>query len=94
MKKVVFSILTLVGLMTGIATMNAAHQHDQLNVRFDENTLVVSSTQLEEAGIYTLQGKMLQEGQGKLIQFPLEKGTYRLRATVNGETLTRRIELK
>ena len=94
MKKMVLSILTLVGLMTGMATMNAAHKNEGLTVRFDENTLVVASTQLEEAGIYTLQGKLLQQGQGNLIQFPLETGTYRLRATVNGETVTRRIELK
>ena len=94
MKKMVLSILTLVGLMTGMATMNAAHKTEGLTVRFDENTLVVASTQLEEAGIYTLQGKLLQQGQGKLIQFPLETGTYRLRATVNGEIVTRRIELK
>ena len=94
MKKVVFGILTLVGLMIGIATTNAARNDDQLNIRFYENTLVVTSTQLEEAGIYTLKGKMLQEGRGQLIQFPLEKGTYRLLAKVNGETVTRRIELK
>lgn len=94
MKKVVFSMMTMLGLMFGLATTNAAHSTDKLTVRFDENTLVVTSTQLEEAGIYTLQGKMLQQGQGKLIQFPLEKGTYRLFATVNGATVTRRIELK
>ena len=52
MKKVVFSMMTMLGLMLGLATTNAAHNEDQLTVRFDENTLVVTSTQLEEAGIY------------------------------------------
>jgi hypothetical protein len=49
---------------------------------------------MEEARIYSMQGKLLQKEQGTFVEFPLEKGTYRLYAKVNGETLTRRIELR
>ena len=49
---------------------------------------------MEEARIYSMQGKLLQKEKGKFAEFPLERGTYRLYAKVNGETVTRRIELR
>ena len=66
----------------------------EFSVRFRENTLVVRSTKMEEARIYSMQGKLLQKERGNLVEFELERGTYRLYAKVNGETLTRRIELR
>lgn len=47
---------------------------------------------MEEARIYTMQGRLLQKERGKFAQFELERGEYRLFAKVNGETVTRRIE--
>ena len=95
MKKVFFSLLTFVSLVAGVTFINAAQNtNDNFTVRFRENTLVVTSTQMEEARIYSMQGKLLQKEKGKFVEFPLERGTYRLYAKVNGETLTRRIELR
>ncbi|MBO5619032.1 MAG: hypothetical protein J5902_03515 [Paludibacteraceae bacterium] len=94
MKKVLFSLLTSVALIAGVTVTNAAMNTDNFTVRFRENTLVVASTQMEEARIYSMQGKLLQKEQGRFVEFPLERGTYRLYAKVNGETVTRRIELR
>lgn len=49
---------------------------------------------MEEARIYSMQGKLLQKERGNFVEFPLERGTYRLYAKVNGDTVTRRIELR
>ena len=94
MKKVLVSLLTFVVLLTGVHYADAAHNNDNFTVRFRENTLVVTSNQMEEARIYSMQGKLLQKEQGQLAEFELERGTYRLYAKVNGNTLTRRIELR
>ena len=94
MRRVFLTVLTTVALLTGVIVAEAAKSNDNFTVRFRENTLVVTSTQMEEARIYSMQGKLLQKQQGSFVEFELERGTYRLYAKVNGETLTRRIELR
>ena len=92
--KVSLVLLTVVSLMAGVNIADAAKNNDNLTVRFRENTLVVTSTQMEEARIYSMQGKLLQKEQGQFIEFELDRGTYRLYAKVNGETVSRRVELR
>ena len=87
-------LMTICCLMAGFTLADAAKSNDDFTVRFRENTLVVASTQMEEARIYTMQGKLLQKERGKFAEFELDRGTYRLYAKVNGETVTRRIELR
>ena len=97
MKKYLYKVsylLTICCLMAGFTFAVAAKNNDNFTVRFRENTLVVASTRMEEARIYTMQGKLLQKEEGQFVEFPLERGTYRLYAKVNGETVTRRIELR
>ena len=92
--KVSFVVLTVVSLFAGVNIADAARNKDNFTVRFRENTLVVTSTQMEEARLYSMQGKLLQKERGNFVEFELDRGTYRLYAKVNGETLTRRIELR
>ena len=74
MKKVLFSLLTIVSLVAGVTLTNAAQNtNDKFTVRFRENTLVVASTQMEEARIYSMQGKLLQKEKGKFAEFPQRK---------------------
>ena len=87
-------LMTICCLMAGYTFADAAKSNEDLSVRFRENTLVVASTQMEEARIYSMQGKLLQKERGKFVEFELDRGTYRLYAKVNGETVTRRIELR
>ena len=87
-------IATVVALVTGVTFADAAKSNDEFSVRFRENTLVVRSMKMEEARIYSMQGKLLQKERGNLVEFELERGTYRLYAKVNGETIIRRIELR
>ncbi len=94
MKKVLVSLVAVVTLLTGVTFADAAKSNDNFTVRFRENTLVVASTQMEEARIYTMQGKLLKKERGKFAEFELEPGTYRLYAKVSGETVTRRVELR
>ena len=94
MKKVLFSLLTCVALVAGVTFADAKTNNDKFTVRFRENTLVVTSTQMEEARIYSMQGKLLQKKRGQFLEFPLDRGTYRLYAKVNGETVARRVELR
>ncbi|MBO4250864.1 MAG: hypothetical protein J5884_06360 [Paludibacteraceae bacterium] len=94
MRKILLSVTTVVVLLTGVIFADAAKSTDNFTVRFRENTLVVTSTQMEEARIYSMQGKLLAKNQGHFAEFELERGTYRLYAKVNGETITRRIELR
>ena len=94
MRRFLLSVATVVALLTGVIFADAAKSNDNFTVRFRENTLVVTSTQMEEARIYSLQGKLLAKEKGQFAEFELERGTYRLYAKVNGETLTRRIELR
>lgn len=87
-------LMTICCLMAGYTLADAARSNDDFTVRFRENTLVVASTKMEEARIYTMQGKLLQKERGKFAEFELDRGTYRLYAKVNGQTVTRRIELR
>ncbi len=87
-------LLTFCCLMAGFTFADAAKNNDNFTVRFRENTLVVTSAKMEEARIYTLQGKLLQKERGNFAEFELDRGTYRLYAKVNGETVSRRIELR
>ena len=87
-------LMTICCLMAGFTFADAAKSNDDFTVRFRENTLVVTSTEMEEARIYTMQGKLLQKEQGNFAEFELDRGTYRLYAKVKGETVTRRIELR
>lgn len=93
MKKMLYFV-GLVAIFAGFTSADAAKRNDIFTVRFRENTLVVSSKQMEEARIYTMQGRLLQKERGTFAQFELERGEYRLFAKVNGETVTRRIELR
>ncbi len=93
MKKMLYFV-SLVAVLAGFTSADAAKRNDIFTVRFRENTLVVSSEQMEEARIYTMQGRLLQKERGTFAQFELERGEYRLFAKVNGETMTRRIELR
>jgi hypothetical protein len=92
--KVSLVLLTVICLMAGVNIADAAKNEDKFTVRFRENTLVVASTRMEEARIYSMQGKLLQKERGNFAEFELDRGTYRLFAKVNGETVSRRIELR
>ena len=94
MKKIVFGLLIYVALVIGVVCAEAKTNNDIFTVRFRENTLVVMSTQMEEARIYSMQGKLLQKKRGQFLEFDLDRGTYRLYAKVNGDTVARRIELR
>ncbi|MBO7458822.1 MAG: hypothetical protein J6T80_06180 [Paludibacteraceae bacterium] len=94
MKRILMVLTTAVVLLTGVTFADAAKSNDKFIVRFRENTLVVMSAQMEEARIYSMQGKLLAKESGQLAEFELERGTYRLYAKVNGETVTRRVELR
>ena len=94
MRRFFMMVATVVALVPGVTFADAAKSNDEFSVRFRENTLVVRSTKMEEARIYSMQGKLLQKERGNLVEFELERGTYRLYAKVNGKTLTRRIELR
>ena len=92
--KVSLVVMTIISLMAGANIADAAHNNDNFTVRFRENTLVVTSTRMEEARIYSMQGKLLQKGKGNFVEFELDRGTYLLYAKVTGETVSRRVELR
>ena len=94
MTKVSLVLVLISSLLTGVNVADAAKTQDELSVRFRENTLVVTSTQMEEARIYSMQGKLLQKERGHFAEFELDRGTYRLYAKVKGQTVSRRIELR
>ena len=87
-------LMTICCLMAGFTLADAAKTNDNFTVRFRENTLVVTATQMEEAKIYSMQGKLLREKQGTVAEFELERGKYRLEAVVGGQTIQRRVELR
>ena len=93
-KNVSLILLTSICLMAGVSFADAAKNNDNFTVRFRENTLVVTSSHMEEARIYSMQGKLLQKERGNFVEFELERGNYRLFAKVNGETVSRKIELR
>ena len=94
MKKILVTLTTVVVLLTGVIVAEAAKCTDNFTVRFRENTLVVCATQMEEARIYSLDGKLLQKERGQYVEFELEPGTYRLFAKVGDTMERRRIELR
>ena len=94
MKKILVTLTTVVVLLTGVIVAEAAKCTDNFTVRFRENTLVVCATQLEEARIYSMDGKLLQKERGQYVEFELEPGTYRLFAKVGDTMERRRIELR
>ena len=94
MKRFLVTMTTLVVLLTGVIVANAAKSNDNFTVRFRENTLVVTSTQMEEARIYSLDGKLLRKERGNYAEFELEPGAYRLYAKVGDTMERRRIELR
>ncbi len=94
MKKVLVSLVMFVTLLTGVTFADAAKSNDNFTVRFRENTLVVASQDLEEARIYTLDGKLLLKEKGSYVEFELVPGTYRLYAKVGDHMERRRIELR
>ena len=94
MRRIFLILATVVALVTGVIFADAAKSNDNFTVRFRENTLVVTSTQMEEARIYSMNGKLLQKEQGSYAEFELKPGTYRLYAKVNNEMVRRRIELR
>lgn len=87
-------LLTFVCLMAGFTFADAAKSNDNFTVRFRENTLVVTAAQMEEARIYSLNGKLLRKERGNYAEFELEPGTYRLYAKVGNTMERRRIELR
>lgn len=93
-KKILVTLTTVVVLLTGVIVAEAAKSNDNFTVRFRENTLVVCSTQMEEARIYSMEGKLLLKERGNYVEFELEPGTYRLFAKVGDSTERRRIELR
>ena len=94
MKRFLMTMTTVVVLLTGVIVADAAKCTDNFTVRFRENTLVVCATQLEEARIYSMDGKLLQKERGQYVEFELEPGTYRLFAKVGDTMERRRIELR
>ena len=94
MKRFLMTMTTVVVLLTGVIVADAAKCSDNFTVRFRENTLVVCATQLEEARIYSMDGKLLRKERGQYVEFELEPGTYRLFAKVGDSTERRRIELR
>ena len=94
MKKIVLSLVAGMSLLAGVEFAKANSNNQVLNVRFNENTLVVTSTHMKEAALYNLNGQMLQRRSGNFIEFPLEQGEYRLLAVIDGRTVTRRVELR
>lgn len=93
MKKVLY-LATIVALLTCFTCAEAAKRNNSFTIRFRENTLVVASSQMEEARIYSMEGKLLMKERGTFASFELDRGEYKLFAKVNGETVARRIELR
>ena len=89
-------LLTICCLMAGFTFADAAKTStDNFTVRFRENTLVVTAAQMEEARIYSLDGKLLQKERGNYVEFELEQGrSSRLYAKVGNTMERRRIELR
>jgi len=94
MRRFLMTMTTVVVLLTGVIVAEAAKSTDNFTVRFRENTLVVTAAQMEEARIYSLDGKLLQKESGNYVEFELEPGSYRLFAKVGNQMERRRIELR
>lgn len=96
MKKVFFSLFAAWSILIGSAAVaEAARVTDNFSVRFRENTLVVTSTKLQEARLFDEDGRLMSIKQGNICEFELEeKGTYRLLAKVDNKTELRKIVLR
>ena len=97
MKKVFFSLFTILSILAGSQNVAIAqpHNNDSVKVRFRENTLVVSAPNMTEARLYTRNGKLLNKEQGKIAQFEIEnRGNYTLYAKVEGKTVVRKVIMK
>ena len=94
MKKVFFSLFTFAALTASVAFANAESKTKEFTVRFRENTMVVTATNMSEARLYNMNGKLLQKHVGKFAEFEMEKGIYRLYAKVGEETVARRVEMR
>lgn len=94
MKKFILSVFTLLSVLSGAQHIAVAANNNDFKVRFRENTLVVTSPAMTEARIYNENGKLLMKEQGQLAEFDLERGSYKLYAKVDGQTVSRRIELR
>ena len=94
MRRFLMSLTTAVVLLTGVIVAEAAKCTDEFTLRFRENTLVVTAAKMEEARIYTMDGKLLLAEKGNYAEFELVPGTYRLYAKVGDEMIRRRIELR
>ena len=80
LNKVSLVLVLVCSLFAGVNMADAAKNNDELRIRFRENTLVVTSTEMEEARLYSMQGKLLQKEKGHFVEFELDRGTYRLYA--------------
>ena len=69
MRRFLMTMTTVVVLLTGVIVAEAAKSTDNFTVRFRENTLVVTAAQMEEARIYSLDGKLLQKESGNYVEF-------------------------
>lgn len=95
MKKIVFSLFAAWSLLIGsVMIANAKSNDENFNVRFRENTLVVTSTKMTDARLYDENGKLLYKCKGNWAEFELERGTYKLYAKVDGATVARTIILR
>lgn len=94
MKKVFFSLFTFAALTASVAVANAESKTKEFTVRFRENTMVVMATNMSEARLYNMEGKLLQKQVGNYALFEMEKGTYRLYAKVGDQMVARRIEMR
>lgn len=95
MKRIIFSLFTILSILAGssnIAVAGNQQNIDSVNVRFRENTLVVTSPKMTEARLYSQNGKLLNKEQGKIAQFEIEnRGKYTLYAKVKGNTVVRKV---
>ena len=94
MKKVFFSLFTFAALTASVAFANAESKTKEFTVRFRENTMVVTATNMSAARLYNMNGKLLQKHVGNFAEFEMEKGIYRLYAKVGEETVARRVEMR
>lgn len=94
MKKVLFSLFTFAALTASVAFANAESKTKEFTIRFRENTMVVMATNMSEARLYDINGKLLQKQEGNYVLFEMEKGTYRLYAKVGDQMVARRIEIR
>lgn len=94
MKKVFFSLFTFIALTASVAFANAESKTKEFTIRFRENTMVVMATNMSEARLYNMEGKLLQKQVGNYALFEMEQGSYRLYAKVGDQMVVRRIEMR